>query len=99
MQVKLIGDKLLVEVDSKETKTASGLIVARTLETGGVKTGKVVAAGLGKLTDQGTESTPVRLPMTAKVGDTVMFHYGLEVNLEGKPYTIVSESDEVLMVL
>lgn len=95
MNVKLIGDKILVEVDNEETRTETGLIVSKSIvsEQGDVKIGKVVAIGGGRV-ENGHWSS-----MTVKIGDQILFHYGTKVTMEGKSYMLVSEKDEVLVVL
>jgi len=92
MNIKLFGDKVLVEVEEGETKTNSGLIVARTSGQGDVKTGTIVAVGGGKRNDKGEI-----LSMSCKAGDRIMFNYGTPVLVEGKQYLLVSESDEVIL--
>ena len=52
--------------------------------------GKVLAAGVGKSTDDGT-----RLPLDVKAGDTILFgkYSGQEVRVEGVDYLIMKEDD------
>jgi len=57
--------------------------------------GKVIAAGIGKVKDDGE-----RQPLDVKAGDLILFgkYAGQEINLEGEDYLIVRE-DEVLGVI
>ena len=93
MNVKLIGDKILVEVVVDEAKTASGLIVAKSAEPTDIRIGVAVAVGPGQL-EGGVYQTP-----TVKVGDKILFQYGTKVSVEGKDYMLVGEAGDVLMVL
>jgi len=57
--------------------------------------GKVIAAGKGKVKDDGKVS-----PLDVKEGDTILFgkYSGQEIKLEGREYLIMRE-DEVLAVV
>ena len=52
--------------------------------------GKVIAAGNGKVTDDGK-----KLPLDVKAGDRILFgkYSGSEVKLNGKEYLIMKEED------
>lgn len=84
VNVKPLADRVLVEPLPAETKTASGIIIPDTAKEKPVK-GTVVAAGPGK-TDE---------PMTLKIGDVVLYgkYAGTELNVDGKDYLIMRESD------
>jgi co-chaperonin GroES (HSP10) len=89
MNIKLLGDRVLIEPKG-ETKTGNGLIVTRQQENG-VQIGAVVAVGIGR-TENG-----IKLPMRVSVGDNVMFEYGKTIHLEGKEYTLVNETDIIMI--
>ena len=57
--------------------------------------GKVIAAGTGKVTEEGK-----RLPLAVKEGDRILFgkYSGSEVKLDGEEYLIMKE-DDVLGIL
>ena len=59
------------------------------------QTGKVVAVGTGRLLDNGT-----RIASEVKVGETVVFakYSGSEVELDGKDYIILRDSDILAVV-
>jgi len=82
--LKPLADRVIVEVAPAETKTASGLIIPDTAKEKPQK-GKVVAVGIGKKDE----------PMTVKVGDQILYgkYSGTEINVEGKEYLIMRESD------
>ncbi len=84
-----IGDHIVVESIKEEVST-SGIIIPDTASKEKPMKGKVIAAGPGKLTEDGK-----RLEMEIKEGDTVLFSkYGpTEVKVDGKEVLILSASD------
>ncbi len=84
INVKPLADRVLVEPAAAETKTAGGIIIPDTAKEKPVK-GKVVAVGNGKPDE----------PMTVKVGDNVLYgkYAGTEIQVEGKEYLMMRESD------
>ncbi|MDB9964484.1 co-chaperone GroES [Vicingaceae bacterium] len=84
VNVKPIADRVLVEPAAAEEKTAGGIIIPDTAKEKPQK-GKIVAVGNGKPDE----------PMTVKEGDTVLYgkFAGTEINIEGKDYLIMRESD------
>lgn len=84
VKVKPLADRVLVEPAAAEEKTAGGIIIPDTAKEKPQK-GKIVAVGNGKPDE----------PMTVKVGDEVLYgkYSGTELNVEGKDYLIMRESD------
>jgi chaperonin GroES len=84
LNVKPLADRVLVEPAPAETKTSGGIIIPDTAKEKPMR-GKIVAVGNGKPEE----------PMTVKVGDTVLYgkYAGTELNVEGKEYLIMRESD------
>ncbi len=82
--IKPLADRVLVEAAAAEEKTAGGIIIPDTAKEKPQK-GKVVAIGTGKKDE----------PITVKVGDNILYgkYSGTEINLEGKEYLIMRESD------
>jgi len=94
-KVSPLGDRVLIKEDteSKEKRTASGIIIPVTVnEDKGGKRGEVVAVGPGKSEDGKI------VPLTVKVGDSVLFQWGDKIKIEDEEYYIVRES-EILAVL
>lgn len=83
-KIKPLADRVVVEAAAAEEKTAGGIIIPDTAKEKPQR-GKVVAVGSGKKDE----------PMTVKVGDTVLYgkYSGTEVQIEGKDYLIMRESD------
>ena len=84
LNVKPLQDRVLVEPAPAEEKTAGGIIIPDTAKEKPQR-GKVVAVGNGKKDE----------PITVKVGDTVLYgkYSGTELQIEGKEYLIMRESD------
>src|SRR2546426_11570056 len=67
MKLKPLGDRLIVQAVEEEETTASGLVLPDTAKEKPQK-GKVLAAGDGKLDDDGK-----RIPLDVKKGDEVLY--------------------------
>ena len=65
--LKPLADRVLVEVDVEESKTAGGILLPDTAQKKSQK-GTVIAIGSGKVLDNGE-----RLPFEVAVGDRVLF--------------------------
>lgn len=91
MNIQPLHDRVLIERQETESKTASGLYIP---DTNKEKTnlGKIVAVGQGVRDEKGN-----LIPLTVKTGDTVLFgaYSGTEVKTEGKSYLVLRE-DEIL---
>ena len=84
LNIKPIGDRVVVEAAPAETKTASGIYIPETAQEKPQK-GTVVAVGNGKVDE----------PLTVKVGDQVLYgkYAGTEITYDGKEYLIMRETD------
>lgn len=89
MNLKPLGDKVIVEVIDEPQTTASGIVLPDTAKEKSQR-GKVLAVGSGKMLDSGQ-----REPMEVKVGDIVVFakYGGTEINLGGQELMILSQRD------
>lgn len=91
MALKLnpLNDRVVVTPLNAEERTAGGVILPDSAREKPNK-GKVVAAGPGKLGDDGR-----RLGLAVKVGDVVLFgkYGGTEVKVEGQEFKILREED------
>ena len=95
MNLRPLQDRLIVERIEEESKTAGGIIIPDTVTKEKPQEGKVVAAGKGKVTEDGKV-----IPMDVKVGDKVLFakYSGTEIKLEGRKLLIMRESDLLAIV-
>ena len=90
-----MGDQVLLKKQKGQEKTKSGIILTSGQDN--YEYADVVAVGPGLFTQTGD-----RIPMTCKIGDTVLLHGRLlkgdnEVKFENEKYVLVRES-EISMV-
>ena len=84
MNIKPLGDRVLIVPAAAVEKTASGLIIPDNAKEKPQK-GEVIAVGPGTK----------EVSMTVKVGDAVLYgkYSGTELSFEGKDYMMMKESD------
>lgn len=90
--IKLLGSRVLIDTGDTESKTDSGLIVSRSNNPDDIQSGVVISVGGGSISDGIWQDVK-----GVDVGDTVMFHYGTKLELDGKHYMLVNESDIILV--
>ena len=85
MNLKPLGDRVILRQDEAEVTTASGLYLASDAKEK-PQTGTVLAVGEGKLDKEGKH-----LPMPVKVGDKVIYgkYGGTEITLDGEEVLIL----------
>ncbi len=95
MNIKPLGDRVLVEPLNKEAKTKGGIIIPETIDKERPEQGLVVAVGAGKTTDDGKT-----IPLQVKKGQKIIFSkYGPdEIKIDGKEYLIISESNILAVI-
>ena len=96
MNLKPLGDRLIVLPLEEEQLTSAGIVLPDTaLER--PQRGTVVAAGPG---ERSRETGDV-IPMDVAEGDTVVFskYGGTEIKIEGDDYLILRESDVLAKVV
>jgi chaperonin GroES len=84
-----LHDRVVVKRVEEERKTAGGIVIPDTAAEKPIQ-GEIVAAGLGKKSEEGQ----VR-PLDVKVGDKVLFgkYSGTEIKLDGNEYLVMREED------
>lgn len=89
MNIRPLGDRILVEPIEQEETTTGGLLLPETAKEK-PQQGMVVAAGAGRRDDEGK-----RIEMDVKAGDKVLFakYAGTEIKIEGKKVLIMKETD------
>src|SRR5215813_8317391 len=94
MKVRPLHDRIIVKRIEEGEQKIGGIIIPDTAKEK-PQQGKVIAAGNGKVKDDGT-----RTPLDVKAGDLILFgkYSGQEIKLDGEEYLIMRE-DEVLAVL
>jgi chaperonin GroES len=94
MDIRPLHDRLIVRRLEEGEQKIGGIIIPDTAKEKPQR-GKVIAAGEGKLNDDGK-----RVPLDVKAGDLILFgkYTSQEVKLDGEEYLIMRE-DEVLAVI
>jgi chaperonin GroES len=94
LNLRPLGDRLVVEPAEKEEKTASGIILPETAKEK-PQEGTVLAAGPGRIDDDGK-----RIAMDVKMGDVVLYakYAGTEVKIDDRKLLILKESDILAIV-
>ena len=95
MNLKPLGDRVIVKPAEAEEQTKSGLYIPDTAKEKPQR-GEVVAVGDGKLKDDGA-----RVPIDVKVGDTVIYskYGGSEVKIDGVEYKILDAERDIIAVV
>lgn len=94
MNVKPLGEKVLIKRVEAEGKSAGGIVLPETAKEK-PKEGKVIAVGDGKLLKNGE-----RAKCPIKKGDRVIFssYGGTEVKIDGEEYLLMSEEDILAVI-
>lgn len=95
MNIKPLGDRVLVKPIKEEEVTKSGIVLPDTVDKEKKMEGEVVAVGPGKILDSGE-----RAKMEVKVGDKVIFEKwgGEEVKMGKEEYKILS-AEKILAIV
>jgi chaperonin GroES len=93
-KVEPLGDRILIRQIEAEDKTAGGIVLPDSAQEK-PQQAKVIAVGVGRLSDEGN-----RIPVQVKAGDMVIFgkYSGDEVKISGDDLKIVRESDILAIV-
>ena len=94
MKIRPLQDRIIVKRIDEEETTKGGIIIPDTAKEK-PEQGKVVAAGKGRVMDDGRVQK-----LDVKKGDRVLFgkYAGTEVNIEDEEHLIIRE-DDVLAIL
>ncbi len=89
IKIKPLADRVLVEPQEAEQKTASGIYIPDTAKEKPQK-GKIIAAGSGTKDEK----------MEVKPGDIVLYgkYSGTEISYDGKDYLIMRQSDILAVI-
>ena len=94
VQLQPLGDRVVVERDDAESKTAGGIVLPDSAKDKPAR-GKVISVGEGRLLDDGS-----RGKMQVKVGDRVIFNsYSGESFKVGDDELLLMREDEILAVI
>ena len=89
MNIRPLHDRLIIQRLDEGEQKVGGIIIPDTAKEK-PQQGKVIAAGAGKIRDDGK-----RQPPDVKAGDHILFgkYSGQEVRLDGEDYLIMREED------
>ena len=95
MNLKPLGDRLIVQVLEEEETTASGIVLPDTAREKPQR-GKVVAVGDGKPSEDGKD----RVPVEVSEGDEVLYskYGGTDIVVEGEDLLVLREADVLAKV-
>jgi len=93
MNIKPLGNRVLIKQVEAETTTKSGIILPGQA-TEQPQIAEVIAVGPGKVSHGNL------VEMTVKVGDRVVFpkYKGSEIKLDGNDYIIIEETDLLAVI-
>jgi len=94
MKIRPLNDRVLVTREEEEQKSAGGIIIPDTAKEKPQR-GRIVAAGLGKMGEDGK-----RVPLEVKEGDRVLFakYAGTDIKLDGVEHVFMKEDDILSIV-
>ena len=89
MKIRPLEDRVVIKQSEATDKTAGGIILPDTAKEK-PQIGKVMAAGPGKILDNGKKSE-----MSVKKNDEVIYgkYTGNEIEIDGEKYVILREND------
>src|SRR5438132_13180665 len=95
MDIRPLHDRLIVRRLEEGEQKVGGIIIPDTAKEK-PQQGKVIAAGSGKVKDDGK-----RTPLDVKSGDLILFgkDSGQEGKLDGEEYIIMREGEELAMIV
>jgi len=93
MNIKPLGDRIIIRVIESEETTKSGIVLPGTAKEKPMQ-GEVLAVGSGEMVDG------KKVPLELKVGDKVIYskYAGTEVKMDGNEYLIVRQSDVLAVI-
>ena len=94
MNLRPLGDRVVVKPVEREERTKSGIVLPDTAKEK-PQEGIVEAVGSGRLLDNGT-----KVPMELQVGDKILYakYAGNEFKVDEIEYLIISEKDVLAIV-
>lgn len=95
MNLKPLGDRVIVRAIDEEETTASGLLLPETAKEKPQK-GEIVAAGEGRWDEDGEK----RVPLDVNKGDVVLYskYGGTDIKVDGEDLLVLRESDILAIV-
>lgn len=96
MNIKPLGDKIIVKPISKDEVTKSGIVLPDTADKERPEQGEVIAVGPGKLLDNGQ-----RAEVSVQVGNKILFkkYSPDEFKINGEELLVLSEGDVIGVII
>jgi chaperonin GroES len=93
MNIKPLGDRIVIKVLEKEEKTKGGIVLPDTAKEKPQK-GEVLAVGSGEIIEG------KKVPLEVKVGDKIIFskYSGTEIKIDDEEYLILRQSDVLAII-
>jgi len=93
MNIKPLGDRVVIRVIEMEETTKSGIVLPGTAKEKPMQ-GEILAVGSGEIVDG------KKVPLELKVGDKVIYskYAGTEVKIDGNEYLILRQNDVLAIV-
>ncbi|OGO79279.1 MAG: co-chaperone GroES [Clostridiales bacterium GWB2_37_7] len=93
MNIKPLGDRVVLKVVESEETTKSGIVLPGTAKEKPMQ-GEILAVGSGEIVEG------KKVPLEVKVGDRVIYskYAGTEVKMDGNEYLIIRQSDILAIV-
>jgi chaperonin GroES len=93
-KLRPLGDRVVIKPSAREEMTKSGIVLPDTAKEK-PQEGTIIAAGPGKILDDGKRET-----MDVKAGDKVLYakYAGTEFKIDGDELLIVSQKDILAIV-
>ena len=94
MKLRPLHDRVIVKRKEEERTSPGGIVIPDTAAEKPIR-GEILAAGNGKLLDNGETR-----PLDVKVGDNVLFgkYAGTEVKVEGEELLVMREDDIMAVI-
>lgn len=94
MKIRPLHDRLVIRRMEEERTSAGGIVIPDSATEKPIR-GEVIAAGNGKILENGEKR-----PLDVKVGDKVLFgkYAGTEIKVEGETLLVMREDDIVAVI-
>lgn len=95
MNIKPLGDRVVVKALAQEEKTKSGIVLPDTAKEK-PQQGEVIAVGPGKILENGQ-----RVALEVKVGDKVIYskYAGTEIKIDGQEVLILDGGRDIYAII
>ncbi|OPY64398.1 MAG: 10 kDa chaperonin [Syntrophorhabdaceae bacterium PtaU1.Bin034] len=94
MKVRPLQDRIIIKRLEEQEKTKGGIIIPDAAREK-PQEGRVVAVGIGRMTDKGQ-----RVPPEVKAGDKILFgkYSGTDIKIDGEEHLILKEEDILAII-